>query len=64
VLALQFHPEVTAEGLERWYVGHICELSAAGLSVPALREQARSFASDLERRCSRFFTHWLSLVSD
>src|ERR1700677_3693127 len=33
-LALQFHPEVTVRGLERWYVGHACELGSAQIHVP------------------------------
>ena len=59
-LALQFHPEVTASGLERWYVGHACELAAAGVSVPQLRKASAIHAPFLERAAQRFWTEWLS----
>jgi GMP synthase (glutamine-hydrolysing) len=62
VLALQFHAETTAEALERWYVGHVGELTAAGISIPELRAASRRHASGLERRCGRFIGEWLSLV--
>jgi GMP synthase (glutamine-hydrolysing) len=57
-LALQFHAEVTARGLEDWYIGHACEigrtdhvcvarLRAEGISrAEALREPARAMLSD------------------
>src|SRR5215207_6706647 len=38
-LGLQFHPEVTAEQLESWWVGHTGELAQLRLSIPELRQQ-------------------------
>jgi GMP synthase (glutamine-hydrolysing) len=59
-LGLQFHPEVTAQNLERWYVGHACELAHADISVAQLREDSRIFAPKLEAAAKRFWQSWLS----
>ena len=48
-LGLQFHPEVSAATLERWYVGHAGELAHATIDVRDLRAQSREFAPALER---------------
>ena len=61
-LGLQFHPEVTAAGLERWYVGHASELASAGICVPKLRKQGETFAPVLEAAAQRFWGEWLSLL--
>lgn len=58
-LGLQFHPEVTAQNLERWYVGHACELAHAGINVAQLREDSRIFAPKLEATAHRFWGKWL-----
>lgn len=58
-LALQFHPEVTARGLERWYVGHAVELGKAGIYVPQLRQQSETFAAPLEEVAQHFWKEWL-----
>jgi GMP synthase (glutamine-hydrolysing) len=36
-LAFQCHPEARARDLERWYIGHACELAQQGVSVQQLR---------------------------
>ena len=59
-LGLQFHPEVTKRGLERWYVGHACELGGAGLSVKGLRQESEMFAPALEHAAACFWQKWLS----
>jgi len=60
-LALQFHPEVTAAGLEAWYVGHALEIHVrAGVPVGALRADARRYAPALERHCASFMGDWLA----
>jgi GMP synthase (glutamine-hydrolysing) len=61
-LGLQFHPEVTATGLERWYVGHASELRRAGISPAGLRRAAREHAAALEAAAERFWKLWLDCV--
>jgi GMP synthase (glutamine-hydrolysing) len=61
-LGLQFHPEVTAAGLERWYVGHACELRHAGLAPASLRSAARQHAAALAAAAARFWNLWLDHI--
>ena len=63
VLALQFHPEVTARGLERWYIGHTGELAAVGSSIPQLRADAARLNGALETAAGDILTRWLSAVT-
>jgi GMP synthase (glutamine-hydrolysing) len=59
-LGLQFHLEVTPSNLERWYVGHACELAHAGLRVADLRDEGRRFGPALEEASGRFWRAWLA----
>ncbi len=63
VLALQFHPEVTQRGLEKWYIGHVTEImQTEGISVTQLRQQAERNAAQLEMQGRLFFKRWLIKV--
>jgi len=60
-LALQFHVETTARGLERWYVGHTLEIAATeGVTVPALRTDAARHAAPLVEAGTRMLDAWLT----
>lgn len=59
ILALQFHPEVTVQGLERWYVGHALELSVTGTDVGALRRDSARQGPVLQAAAQRFWRRWL-----
>lgn len=59
-LALQFHPEVTALGLERWLVGNLGELSAAKMSIPALRADNARYAPLLADAVQNMLGDWLT----
>ncbi|HRC71659.1 MAG TPA: glutamine amidotransferase [Candidatus Competibacter sp.] len=62
-LALQFHIETTARGLERWFIGHAGEIAGtAGLSVPLLRAETARYAAGAEARGRRCFSGWLERV--
>jgi GMP synthase (glutamine-hydrolysing) len=61
-LALQFHIEADAKGLERWYVGHTMELALASITVPALRAQSREFAPAAAQRGHACLTAWLDAL--
>jgi GMP synthase (glutamine-hydrolysing) len=59
-LALQFHPEVTARGLERWFIGHACEIGATpGVSVAELRKDTARYVERLEEKARQFWQAWL-----
>jgi GMP synthase (glutamine-hydrolysing) len=59
-LALQFHPEVTALGLERWFVGHACEIaSTAGIAVPQLRADTALHAAKIRDAAEAMLREWL-----
>jgi GMP synthase (glutamine-hydrolysing) len=61
VLGLQFHPEVTAKGLERWFVGHSCEIAATpGIDVASLRAATARHAPALLNHGRAFFEAWLA----
>lgn len=61
-LALQFHPEVTAHGLERWYVGHAAELSTRKMSVQELRAAGMRHAPALKLAAKLFWNSWLDYI--
>jgi len=61
-LGLQFHPEVTAEQLESWWVGHTGELRALGRSVPELRAQSYEHAPRLLAPLRAFLDDWLGAL--
>jgi GMP synthase (glutamine-hydrolysing) len=61
-LGLQFHPEVTETGLERWYVGHAYELHYAGISPTRLRADAQRYAPALQEAAGRFWSLWLDSI--
>ena len=60
-LALQFHPEVTAQGLESWFIdieGYVDE--AVGLTVDQLRQEALQYDEELQTRSRNFLIVWLA----
>jgi GMP synthase (glutamine-hydrolysing) len=59
-LALQFHLEVSARGLERWYVGHTLEIATTPrVTVPRLRADAAKFAGELAPQAKSCLEAWL-----
>jgi GMP synthase (glutamine-hydrolysing) len=59
-LALQFHIETTARGLERWYVGHALEIASTNtIDVPSLRAASRRHAGALAVTGGRVLSAWL-----
>ena len=63
-LALQFHPEVTALGLERWLIGHAGELArGAGGGVVALRQANWTHAPGLAKGARALFRNWLDGIA-
>ena len=61
-LAFQCHPEARTVDLERWFIGHACEISAAGLSVGQLRADSARLGPTLETQGALCFAEWLAAL--
>ena len=60
-LALQCHPEVTARGLEKWFIGHTVEIAATpNTSIARLRADTAKNINQLETQARQFWQAWLS----
>lgn len=63
-LALQFHVEASAKGLERWYVGHALEIATTpGVTLADLRADAGSCAALLAPQALAAFNSWLDGIA-
>ncbi len=59
-LALQFHPEVTVQGMERWYIGHTTDIHQTDkVSVAGLREQTERYGYIMDVHGGKFIEEWL-----
>lgn len=61
-LAMQFHPEVSARGLEQWYVGNTGELREFGLKPQELRKSAAAHAAKMQSEGAALLWDWLAAV--
>ena len=59
-LGLQFHGEVDGADIERWLIGHACEIAAAGHDPRTLRADSERHGPTLREAGSRLFTDWLA----
>jgi GMP synthase (glutamine-hydrolysing) len=64
VLGLQFHLEIDARRIERWLVGHCCELAQAGIDPRTLRADALRHGAALEEAARGTIGAWLDQQRD
>jgi GMP synthase (glutamine-hydrolysing) len=62
-LALQFHPEVNAKGLESWYVGNTGELKELKLKPAEMRRAAAAHAQAMETQAAAMLKDWLASIA-
>ena len=60
ILALQFHAEVAADSLEKWLIGHTCELRQAQIDIPALRANHQQYAPQLQQVSATILSQFLA----
>ena len=60
-LGLQFHLEVVPAEIERWLIGHACEIAGlkTGATVTSLRADTRALGPGLTVRATDIFREWL-----
>lgn len=62
VLGLQFHLEADARRIERWLVGHHCELAQSGIDLCELRSRAHALQAPLSAAACAVFSRWLDAL--
>ena len=58
-LGLQCHIEAQGRSIERWLIGHTCELGHAGVSLDAIRQDSIKWGDALEQAAQAVFLAWL-----
>jgi GMP synthase (glutamine-hydrolysing) len=62
-LALQFHPEVTVHGMERWFIGHQCEIETTeNISIQQLRADTQKYGYEMDAYACAFLDDWLESI--
>jgi GMP synthase (glutamine-hydrolysing) len=59
VLGLQFHLEADPAKIERWLLGHACELGQAGVDPRVIRQRAREHGPALSAAALKVIDQWL-----
>ncbi len=59
ILGLQFHLEADSAQIERWLIGHACELSLRQIDPAVIREDARRYGPQLEHVARQAMEQWL-----
>lgn len=59
-LGLQCHLEAQASQIERWLIGHTCELSHAGINLNEIRRGTSQWGLALEQATQKAFLGWLA----
>ena len=62
ILGLQFHLEADSSQIERWLIGHACELSLRQIDPARIREDARRYGPQLERCARAAMERWLDQI--
>ncbi len=60
VLAIQFHPEITELGMERWFIGHSSEILHNQINLKELRNDTKKYASQLAKKSQLFLEAWIN----
>jgi len=63
-LAVQFHPEVTAEMHETWLASSDAEVRAEGLDPDALRRERDQYSAAMQEASRALFSEWLASLPD
>ncbi|AYO54032.1 glutamine amidotransferase [Acinetobacter wuhouensis] len=63
ILALQFHVEVAADSMEKWLIGHTCELRKAEINIPLLRDDNEKYAPILETKSPQVLANFMNQLS-
>ncbi len=63
ILALQFHLEVASDSLEKWLIGHSCELRKAAISIPKLRQDNLNYAPALTSVAADILSQFMRQIS-
>lgn len=63
ILALQFHIEVSSDSLEKWLIGHTCELRKAEINISNLRRDNTQYADHLAAVADEIIQNFMKQIN-